>query len=206
MKGLGLGRHGQAVAAALLAMTLMGASCRKSGSDDAVTTTTSIPQQSTTSTTVIDVSVIPPNIDVAYVQRVLDVLDEINGGVLRDLLTKRQVTPDMSSRLRAIYNPQELDRQVQALNEQLTRDLSVFKDPPGNRRTVVRRLGTTSGDCVFVEALFDNSAVLKAPNPSPSPTYLALEPPQSSAAAANRSTALLISREDKDGRDACTAS
>lgn len=188
----------------MLAVVLMGASCNRSDDDTAETTTTAAPR--TTSTTAVDVTTVPATIDMIYVQRVFDVLDQIRGDVVKEFLTKRQLTPDMVARLGAVYNPQELDREIQARNQQLRGDFSVFRQPVGIRRTMVRRLITARADCISVEAFFDNSQVLNNP-PAPTPTYVALQPtaPVSDPRGDNP-TPFAISSEDKDPADPCAAS
>jgi len=189
------------VASLAVALALLAAACDRSGEDAARTTTTSAVPRTTTPT--VDVSTVPAVIDMAYVQSVFDVLDQIRGEVVKEFLAKRELTPDMVARLSAVYNQEELDREVQARRAQSKGDFSVFRQPPGIRRTIVRRLITARPDCIFVESSFDNSQVLNAPPPT-TPTYLALQRSVPSSPRGNP-TPFSIFSEDKDPADPCAA-
>jgi len=180
----------------------MGASCGGSRGDKALsTTTTSMPPSTTT--TAIDVTVVPATIDVAYVQRVFEVLDQIDGVVSQDALRERSISQAMIGRLATIYFPEELDRQVQVLADDVKGDLSVFRSPPGIRHTKVQRLLTASRDCISVEVLFDSSEVVLQPK-AQTPTYFGLRPktPASDPAGLN-TTRYSIFSEDKKAVDPC---
>ena len=170
------------------------AEARGTGTRTPLTTATTAPA---------DPYAVPATIDVTYVQRVLDALDAIRAPVVAELLAIRSVSLPMARRLAAIYNPEEHDRQVQLMESQAGRDLSVFKDPPGVRRTIVKRLLSARPDCISMEVEFDSSAVLKNPAP-PTPTYLALQPTEPSSDPANvNPTPYSIFSVDEDFRDPC---
>ncbi len=158
----------------------------------------------TTSTTAVDVSTIPATIDIAYVQRVFDVLDQIRGEVVKEFLAKRQLTPEMVARLGAVYNPQELQDQAVVLPELLKSDSTSFKQSPGTRRTVVQRLLTSRPDCVMAEVAFDVSAVVVSPGPS-TMSYLRLEPRGDSSSTLANPTAFVIADQDTKPSDPCAA-
>lgn len=184
------------------ALVLVLAACSGDGED---TPTATVPTTVETPTTAApsDPYAIPAVIDVAYVQRVFDALDQIRGEVVKEFLTKRQLTPEMGARLGTVYNPTQLERELGARVEQLGQDFSVFKQAPGIRRTLVRRILTARTDCISVVAEYDNTAVLKNPRP-PTPTYLALEPTNASSDPANNNpTPYSIFQEDKDFDDPC---
>ena len=186
-------------------MLLLLAACSGDGED---TPTATVPTTVDTPTTAApsDPYAIPPVIDVAYVQRVFDALDQIDGAVFADFLARRQLTPEMGVRLGTIYNQDELERQLKSLADQLTGDLGVFRDPPGTRRTVVKRLLTARPECISLIAEFDNRDVLKNPRP-PTPTYVALQPTDPSLDPTNANpTPYSIFDEDKDFRDSCAVS
>ncbi len=185
----------------VFALALLATGCNGSDEETAKTTTTAAP--STTATTAVDVTTIPATIDMVYVQRVFDVLDQVAGEVVKEFVVKRQLTPDMVARLSTVYKPNELDRQVRALNEQVRGDYSVFKNPPGIRRTLVQRLITVRRDCVSVEATFDNSGVLINPPPR-SPTYLSLQAANTTVGPSDLNpTPFSILDEDAEPRDSC---
>lgn len=183
-----------------ICMVLTLAACSGGGEDDGPAAT--VPA-TTASTAAADPYAIPATIDVAYVQRVFDALDQIRGEVVKEFLTKRQLTPEMGARLGTVYNSAELERELKARVEQLERDFSVFKQPPGTRRTVVKRLMTARSDCISVEAEFDSSAVLKNPG-RPVPAYLALRPTEPELDPQDiNPTPYSIASENADPEDPC---
>ena len=195
--------------ALVLALAVGVAGCRSRDDDGPVAeargTGTTTPL-TTATTAPADPYAVPATIDAAYVQRVLDALDRIDAEVFAEALAARQVTALVTLRLRSMYNPEELDRQVHALQIQLGRDLSVFKNPPGMRRTVVKRVVTARPDCILVEVEFDNTNLLKNPRPSP-PTYLGLEPTAASSDPSNLNpTPYSIFLETVDFEDPCAVS
>jgi len=190
---------GRAVASVVF-LVLTTAACN--GSDDAAGTTTTSPVASTTSTTAVDVTTIPATIDMVYVQRVFDVLDEIRGEVVKELLAKRQLTGDMADRLGAVYNPEELQDQAAVLPELLKTDENLYMRPPGSRRTVVQRLLTARPDCVLAEVKFDVSAVVVNP-PPPIPSYIRLAPKGSASPITVNPTQFLIADQDTKPSEPC---
>ena len=181
------------------------AACSGDG-EDAPTATVPTAVETPSTAAPSDPYAIPAVIDVAYVQRVFDALDQIQGEVIKEFLTTRQLTFPMTVRLGAVYNREELERTVNALKEQLNRDFSVFKQPPGTRRTVVKRLLTARHDCVSVAAEFDSAGLLKDPGP-PESAYLALQPTEPSLDPTNLNpTPYSIFSEDRQLRDPCVRS
>ena len=185
-----------AAVSAAVVVGLLTAACNGSDDDSANTTTTTGPP-STTSTTAVDVSTIPATIDVAYVQRVFDVLDQVRGEVVKEFLAKRQLTPDMAARLSAAYSPQELHDQLAVLPELLNTDPALLRQPLGFRRIEVRGLLTARSDCVLAEVTFNVTAVVTN-SPPPSTGYLRLERiPTSSRGGANASPFWIADQDNK---------
>ncbi len=173
------------------------------GEDDTPSATVPTATTATTAAASSDPYAIPAVIDIAYVQRVFDALDQIQGEVIKEFLTTRQLTFAMTVRLGSVYNRDELERTVNALKEQLTRDFSVFKQPPGIRRTVVRRILTARRDCVSVAAEFDSTGILKDPG-APTSAFLALQPTDPALDPSNiNPTPYSIFSEDQRFRDPC---
>lgn len=87
----------------MLVVTLGLVGCRTSeGAPPAATVPTA---PSTTSTTApIDVSVIPPTIDVPYLNAVLATLDEVDAEAGRIIVTEKRFTPEAADLLNAIYS------------------------------------------------------------------------------------------------------
>lgn len=155
--------------AAVTVLALAGGACSSGDSDSAdpplptkpgVTTTTSAPAPA-------DPYAIPKVIDEAYVNRVLAALDQIDGDVLRRVVAEQGIDGEVPKMLRAIYNGTQYEEELEGLRRVLSRGLSNFKNPPGNRMTVVTRLIEVRADCVFMEARTDSSEVLKVVTPEP---------------------------------------
>lgn len=143
------------------------------GDDDTASPTTTAP--STTTTGPADPYAIPDTIDVAYVQRVIDKLYEIDGDAARVIVREGELVPLAAERLAAVYSPAELDIQLRLWNDALRAGLQGFRDPPGNRGVVVQRLMRVSEQCVSFAATDDFGAVVENP-PPPSTNFFALEP------------------------------
>lgn len=155
--------------AAVTVLALAGGACSPEGSGSAGTTRPTKPAEPTTTTTTqpSDPYAIPEVIDEAYVNRVLAALDQIDGDVLRRVVATGGIDAEVPKMLRAIYNEPQYEEELDAIRRVLTRGLDKFRNPPGNRRTIVARLIEVRADCVFFEGRTDSSAVLKEVDPEP---------------------------------------
>jgi len=158
------------VAAALVAQLLVGCSPsesrRSSGSSS-----TSVP----TNGSGVNPYVIPDVITPAYVNAVFVVLNQINGDVLRLLVTERAITPGVEEDLAAIYSPPLYRYQLATARNSLSGAINNVKPNPGDPVTVVIRLIYSSKQCIFVQVDNDLSQVLIKPVPEPVAEYYGLK-------------------------------
>jgi hypothetical protein len=112
--------------------------------------------------------------EAATVNRILAGLDGVMGDLQRILVKDRQITPEVTDRLKAIYTGPELLNQIDAFRADVANGLAGYKDPPGNRVTTVTRLITASPICVFAEVTRDYGPVTQGPAPRPASLYVVL--------------------------------
>jgi len=132
------------------ALLVLGAACSDAGPTTAegMTSLPTLPPQTST-TGPFD---LPEVIDAAYVERVLNGLNEVEGDVLRILMESRSYTEEADGRLRAIYdNDDSFDNAVAAYIEDLQEQFLGIKPGPGNIRIQVLEILSTEDSCVFVE-------------------------------------------------------
>lgn len=142
------------------------AACSQSPEDRGPTAT--VPSAPTTSAQTADPYAVPEVIDVAYVNRVLAGLDAVMGDVVRLVVKSKTIPPETYDRLRAIYGDDEwLQLRVDNFQEDLRTGVEGYRPEPGNERTVVAQLLSTTPTCVFAKVLRDSSAmVVNAGSPS----------------------------------------
>lgn len=164
------------VVAAVTVLTFAGGACSSDDDDSADPTLPTQPAATTTTVTgqPADPYAVPAVIDEAYVNRVLAALDQINGDVVREVISSRSVSIDSVERIRAVYNDPEFEVELNGLRRLLKNDLTRFRDPPGNRKTVVRQINVARRDCVALEALVDFSEVVRDPAPAVGGEYEAI--------------------------------
>ena len=101
-------------------------------------------------TTTVDPWAVPAVIDVAYLQRVMDRLDQSLGDALRELVAAKSVDPKVDQILRAIYSDSELP--VAERDFQLhPGDLAKFRTDPGDPASRVTGVLSSTPNCVFLE-------------------------------------------------------
>src|SRR5437879_1300885 len=128
-------------------------------------------------TTTVGVDQVPAVIDVAYVQRVMDALDQVLGDAIRALVAAREPNREFYDRLRAVYGDPEFARQEASYGREAANGLAIFRPSPGNPVTVVQRLIAAQRACLF--AAVDRSlaqALNEAPRPGTTAGYIALKP------------------------------
>jgi hypothetical protein len=104
---------------------------------------------------------VPEVIDIAYVNRVLAGLDAVMGDVVRLVVKTKTIPPEAYDRLRAIYGDDEwLQLRVDGFQEDLRTGVEGYRPEPGNERTVVAQLLSTTPTCVFAKVLRDSSAMV----------------------------------------------
>ncbi len=112
--------------------------------------------------------------EAATVNRILAGLDGVMGDLQRILMRERRITSEVTDRLRAIYAGPELLNHIDAFRADVANGLTGYKDPPGNRVSIVSRLITASPICVFAEVTRDYGPVTAGPAPPPSSLYVVL--------------------------------
>ena len=112
--------------------------------------------------------------ETASVNRILAGLDGVMGDLQRILVRERQITPEVTDRLQAIYVGPELLNQIDAFRADVANGLVGMKNPPGNRVTTVSRLITVSPICIFVEVTRDYSPLTEGAAPRPASLYVVL--------------------------------
>ena len=160
----------------LVGLLLLATAC--AGDDDdgpTATVPTEVPTSSTTA--VADVSTIPPVIDEAYLNRVLEALDAADGMATRIIVERKDLVPEAAQILNAIYSDEEFKDQVDVWLTDLGNDpqLASIKSNPGDRRTTVQRIIHSSPSCVWMAVRRDYSATATRP-PAPRTEYIALRP------------------------------
>ena len=177
--------------AALFALVLLLGACSGDGGDgdgDASPGVT-VPDDTTTTTTaaapgsspagsgaVAAEFALPPTIDEGYVNRVLAVLDHVQGDVFRRIVATGAFAQSELVPLRAVFNDPELTGQAQGFAT-LVQSIDRAKNPPGDNRTTVVRLLTARPDCIYAETTVDLSETVLEP-PPPRPSFVALRPSQ----------------------------
>lgn len=176
------------VAGCALSLLLALATAGCGGSPHAAPTTTATTQPSTTTSsattsaassttsTSIDVSVIPPQITVPYVNAVFAALNHKYGDVIRSEIATRTLAPSSVAVLRALYTDPIYDTQLRIASDVLSSDLRNVRTPPGDRLTTVRTLISSNDRCIFALTSTDYSQVLVTPGPEATAEYYQLVP------------------------------
>lgn len=110
----------------------------------------------------------------AAVNDILAGLDGVMGDLQRIVVRERQITPDVTDRLRAIYAGPELLNQIDAFKADVASGLVGYKPVPGNRVTTVSKLITVSPICIFAQVQRDYSPVTVGVAPRPTTLYVVL--------------------------------
>jgi hypothetical protein len=116
-----------------------------------------------TGTTVVPVDQVPAVIDVAYVQRVIDALDRIEGAAVRELVRAREPNREFYETIRAIYLDPQFDRVHASYGRSAAQEMVELRTDPGDPVTTIERLISATGDCIFATASRDFGPILKVP-------------------------------------------
>lgn len=120
---------------------------------------------------------VPPVIDEAYVNRVLEGLDAAVGGVVRMVVREGGIPREAAERLQAIHiDNDSWQLEIDLLQRDSFENFSSYKPNPGNLRTRVAKLITATKECVFAEVLRDYTDVGIRPEPPVSQEWVALRP------------------------------
>ncbi|MDP9072078.1 MAG: hypothetical protein M3N68_12525, partial [Actinomycetota bacterium] len=139
-------------------------------------------------------------IDEAYVNKVLAALDAVDGEATRLIVQNRNLVPEATARLRAIYDESEFREQVDVWLRQLQEGLRNFKPDPGPQRTTVRRVVSASATCVFSEVQQEFSAAAIEPS-APNRAFVQLVPLDRSRDQRRLNTTAWMIRQEGDTAD-----
>ena len=176
---------------ALLALWVSGVACSDDGASPPAAsvasdrTTSSTTRPPTTSTT-IDVTKVPDEITVEYVQAVMDELDRRFGDLFRMYVEAEGPTQETQDLLTALFAEPEFTRLREGLGQLAAERFEGVRRPPGDPETEVVKLLTASPSCVFVETNRDLDAVLEGPSTDDiAVTWIGLVPKDTSAPTAS---------------------
>lgn len=152
-----------AVAVAFVALVLT--ACAGSDDDEPMTT---VPTAPSTTTTTIDVSTVPDEITVEYVQAVMDELDRVTGDMIRAFVTAGGPDREFVGYLAALFDRDAREDMEAQLGRYAAQDLEPLEASPGNPTTDVHRILDVSPDCIVLEVRRSFERVLKEPPPEES--------------------------------------
>ncbi len=159
------------------ALFILAAACSGGGTDLGPSATLGTAPTTATTSPAPDPSVIPADpaaIDEAYVQAVVDALFAVDAKATKIFVETKDVTNrEALEYLRAIYVPEELNRQVNIWFQ----DLALRSDEllPGKLGNEVQRVLDRASDCVYIEVVRDYSSTTRL-DAAPRPAYLGITP------------------------------
>ncbi len=182
-----------------LALVLAGllASCR---SDSSGHTDPTLPTPSTTTT--IDVSKVPPTIDVAYVQAVMNALDKVTGDMVRVLVANKVPNAEFFALLQSIYDEPAFSIEQSDYGNYAARRLEPLNPNPGNPTTVVKRVVDASPNCIVAEVEHDYSPIFKHPRPDTDGGFIQLRSKKRERDVANKNPTAWAIVADIDAKGA----
>lgn len=154
---------------------LLLASCGGGGDDgDAAPRTVPTAAGPTTTT---DPYAIPPVIDEAYVNRVLEALDAAVGDIFRIVVSTRDIPPELIDRLHAVYlDRDDMNLQLMSLQKDLRFGFDGIRPNPGNVRSTVAETIQVSPRCIYVRLNRDYSQISSKSSSEPSVEWIGLKP------------------------------
>ena len=162
------------VVAALLAGSAAACGATHPSARPVTTTTTVVPATTDPSTTAapptsaapIDVSTVPAQITVPYINAVFVALNHVEGDVGRADLAAHTSPRSSLAMLRAIYADSALNGILEAESRIVAGDTSNFVTPLGDGVTTVNEVLKATSTCIFVETTSDSSKVVKHQTPA----------------------------------------
>ncbi|HZT67126.1 MAG TPA: hypothetical protein VFA11_15160 [Acidimicrobiales bacterium] len=115
----------------------------------------------------------PAKITPAYVQRVLNALETVNGESLRLILSQHAFPAGAAVLLRAINTPDEFQRQTGLWGQEIAQGLKNYKANPGVVHDQLARELSANPQCIFTQVNRDFSAVAVT-SPPPHITFIEL--------------------------------
>jgi hypothetical protein len=145
----------------LLSLALAGACSGRSGGSSSPTTLRTLPPTTTTTTPY----AVPTVIDEAYVERVLNALNKIEGDAMREIVNAEDLVPPAAEKLRTIYLRAELNEQLRVWNQAVVDGFTGYRHPPRDIKTRVESLPVKSPTCIEATTIDDLSSVGAASAP-----------------------------------------
>lgn len=141
-------------------------------------------------TTTTDPYALPAVIDAAYVNRVLAGLDAAVGDVVRIIVDTKTIPREAYDRLRALYaTDSQLQLAIDSFQRDLREGLAGYRLPtPGDLRTSVAEMLSTSSSCIFVKATRDYTAISTNTSLTDDPLWIAIRPLDTSRDPAGHNT------------------
>jgi hypothetical protein len=120
--------------------------------------------------TSVDVATVPATIDTAYVQKVMDALDQVLGDAIRDFAQNKGPTKRFNEVLTALYEGPEYDTVI-SLYGRLATQFAVGNTPPvrgspGNPATRIESIVDSSPKCIVTDVNRSFETVFSAPAPA----------------------------------------
>jgi len=109
---------------------------------------------------------VPAVVDVSYLQRVMDRLDQSVGDALREMVSSRSVNARVEAILSAIYAGSELQRTEQDYRTIAATELSKYRTVPDNPSTHVLTILAMTPGCVYFSATRTIAPALINPPPA----------------------------------------
>ena len=121
------------------------------------------PPQPSTTTTTIDVSKVPPTIDVPYVQAVMNALDQRTGDAVRVFVAQRGPNKEWYETFRAVFEEDLIRKLESKFGNFAARALEPLQASPGNPETTVKSVLDASSTCIIAEVDRSFGPLLKDP-------------------------------------------
>jgi hypothetical protein len=131
-------------------VSALAAACSGGGDTSRSASPTVREEPSTTTAPVVPVDLVPAVIDVAYIQRVIDALDHVEGDAVRELVRAGVPNRAFYERLRAVYLDPEFQRVQTSIGASAANGLQGVAEHPSDPVTRISRLITASAECIFV--------------------------------------------------------
>ena len=181
---------------ALLLASIL-ASCDGNSGNDSEPTLPTVPS---TTTTTIDVTKVPPTIDVPYVQAVMNTLDQVTGDAVRVFVAQRGPNQEWYETFRALFDEPFFNSIERDFGTYAANGLRPLRSSPGNPSTTVKRIVDSSPTCIVAEADRTYGSIYTTPPGRPEGfVQLRLKKPDRDPGSRNPTTWAVVSDVDARG-------
>ena len=158
------------------------------------------PPTPSTTTTVIDVSKVPPTIDVPYVQAVMNALDQRTGDAVRVFVAQRGPNKEWYETFRAIFDEPAFSEIESDFGGYAADNLRPLRSAPGNPTTRVKQLIDSSQSCVLATVDRSYGPIFTTPPGDPNGfVQLRLKKPERDPRSLNPTTWALVANVNAQG-------